>query len=89
MCLRRATRGGTEESGMTDRPFLPRQWLKPSECARRIGHRDSDVVIAAIRKGELLARQRELPNGRVRYLVHVDDFDRWFDRTWKPTQQAS
>lgn len=62
---------------------MAQQWLKPSECAARIGHRTTDVVLGAIRDGDLLARIRTLPSGRVRYLVHVDEFDRWFNTVWR------
>lgn len=64
-------------------------WLKPSECAHRIGHRDAECIIRAIKAHELPARRRSLTGERVRYLVHVDDFEQWFEQTWKPMQQAS
>lgn len=70
------------------RAMIQRQWLKPSECARMMGHRDPGSVIAAIRRGELPARQKSLTGTRVRYLVHAKDFARWFDQTWRPTSAA-
>lgn len=60
-----------------------RQWLKPAECARRIGYRDAGHILSAIKKKTLPARAVTLASGRTRYLVHIEDFQRWFDQTWR------
>jgi hypothetical protein len=54
-----------------------------------MGYRDAGCIISAIKRGELQAREKRITGQRARYLVHVDDFDRWFEDTWKPTRRAS
>jgi hypothetical protein len=66
-----------------------RQWLKPAECARLIGHRDAGCILAAIKSGELPARVRNVNAKVARYIVRVDDFERWFEDTWKPTTRKA
>lgn len=64
-------------------------WLKPAECARRMGHKDPATIIAAIRRGELDALERTITGKRIRYLIHVDEFERWFGATWKPIRRKA
>lgn len=68
---------------------MAKQWLKPSECAEVIGHKTPEVILGAIKDKKLEHRARVTKNGRTRYLVHVDDLQRWFDAVWRRSTRAS
>jgi hypothetical protein len=62
-------------------------YLKTRECAVLLGV-TTRYIVGEIRDGRLPARCREMPSGRIRYRVSVDDWRLYVQTHW-PMKIAS